>query len=44
MTAFAVDFNEILAATDVVDQVLVGIQLVAQLIGVGDLQLAAELY
>ena len=42
MPALAVDFNELLPATDVVDQILLWVELASQLIGVGDLKLSPQ--
>ena len=42
MSALAVDLDELLSTTHVVDQVLFRIELAAQLIRVSDLQLGAE--
>ena len=42
MPALAVDLNELLSTTHVVDEVLLRVELAAQLIRVGDLELGAE--
>ena len=42
MPALAIDLNELLSTTHVVDEVLFRIELAAQLIRVGDLELGAE--
>ena len=42
MPALAVDFNELLSAADVVDQIFFRIELAAQLVRVGDLSLSAK--
>ena len=43
MAPLTIDFDKILATSDVIDQVFLWIQLASELIGVGYFQLAAEI-
>ena len=44
MPPFAVDLNELLAATNIVDQVFLGLQFAPQLVRVGDFKFGAAFY